>query len=197
MTTAGRHAGAFRPREEAARLEDLRSYRILDTPAEADFDDITLLASSICQTPIALITLIDEDRQWFKSRVGTEITETARDVAFCAHAILQPDMFVVHDALADQRFANNPLVKGAGIRFYAGVPLINANGHALGTLCTIDRVPRDLTDDQEKALAALSRQVVALLEARRTRLACDRMMAASERLCPDCRRNLGSEFREV
>jgi len=167
--SAGRRARAFQPREEAARMEDLRSYAVLDTPPEAGFDDMTMLAAYICQAPIALVTLVDDDRQWFKSRVGLDLTETPRDVAFCAHAILQPDLFIVHDAMNDRRFADNPLVTGhPHIRFYAGAPLVNADGHALGTLCAIDRVPRTLSAEQETALAALSRQVMTLLDLRRT-----------------------------
>ena len=135
-------------------------YAILDTDPEAPFDDLVRLAANICQAPIALISLIDPRRQWFKAKVGMAADETSRDVAFCAHAILQRDIFEVPDALADERLATNPLVTGGpGMRFYAGVPLVNADGYALGTLCVIDRVPRQLTTDQKQALAALGRQL--------------------------------------
>jgi signal transduction histidine kinase len=156
------------PANELARLAALRDYEILDTAPEQEFDDITLLASQICATSTALISLVDENRQWFKSKVGTTETETPRDIAFCAHGILQPDVFVVEDALADQRFADNPLVTGASkIRFYAGSPLITANGQALGMLCVNDQVPRILSPEQKAALQALGRQVVAQFELRR------------------------------
>lgn len=154
--------------DESARLAALRSYRILDTDPEQAFDDLTLLASQICGTPIALISLIDEDRQWLKSRVGITATQTSRSVAFCAHAIQQRGIFLVPDALDDDRFRENPLVQGEPhIRFYAGSPLVTPEGHALGTLCVVDRVPRKLTDDQTRALDALRRQVEAQLELRR------------------------------
>jgi len=153
---------------EQERLAALQRYEILDTPPELDFDDLTGLAARVCATPIALLTLIDEERQWVKAHVGLEINETPRDIAFCNYAIQQAGLFVVPDALADPRFANNPLVTGdPRIRFYAGSPLITPDGQALGTLCVIDRVPRQFPPDQAKALTALSRQVVAQLELRR------------------------------
>ena len=154
--------------DERARLEALRSYRILDTDPEQAFDDIVLLASQICGTPISLITLVDENRQWFKARVGVSLTETSRSVSFCAHAIQGKDIFVIPDALQDERFRENPLVlDDPHLRFYAGAPLVTRDGHALGTLCIVDRVPRTFTEEQAHALDALRRQAEAQLELRR------------------------------
>jgi len=159
---------AAMPPNELERLDALRRYEILDTAPQQEFDDITLLASQICDTPIALISLVDENRQWFKSKVGMTESETTRDIAFCAHGILQPDVFVVEDTLADQRFSSNPLVTGhAQIRFYAGSPLITPDGHALGMLCVNDQTPRKLSPEQKAALQALGRQVVAQFELKR------------------------------
>jgi len=157
-----------KPDNEQGRIAALEKYAILDTEPEQSFDDLTLLASFVCKTPIALISLVDEDRQWFKSRVGMDASETARDIAFCSTAILQSDIFVVPDALKDDRYRNNPLVvSDPHIRFYAGAPLINEDGYALGTLCVVDRTPRELIPEQKEALKALSRLVLAQLEFRR------------------------------
>ncbi|MGQ0736653.1 MAG: ATP-binding protein [Acidobacteriota bacterium] len=154
--------------DEAARLAALRKYRILDTEPERAFDDLAFLASHICGTPIAFITLIDEDRQWIKARTGSSLRETSRGVAFCAHAIEQRGLFVVPDALEDDRFRDNPLVVGEPfIRFYAGSPVVTPDGHALGTVCVIDRVPRELTHEQRQALEAVRRQLEAQLVLRR------------------------------
>ena len=156
------------PDNEARRLEALRRYELLDTSAEQSFDDFAHLASHICGTPIALISLIDADRQWFKARVGLECAETPRELAFCSHTILANQVMVVEDATADTRFADNPLVTSdPNIRFYAGAPLIDTAGFALGSLCVIDREPRKLTANQQRLLEALARQVVALCEFRR------------------------------
>jgi two-component system, sensor histidine kinase and response regulator len=157
------------PSNEAARLDALRRYNILDTEAEAAFDDITLLASQICCTKIATITLVDQNRQWIKSKVGTTENESPRETAFCAYGILQPEVLVVEDALADERFADYPTVTGGTkIRFYAGAPLITSDGLVLGMLCVIDPETRTLNAEQNAGLLALSRQVVAQLELRRS-----------------------------
>lgn len=170
VPASGSLARSLFPPNESERLETLRRYQIMDTPAEPDLTSLVTLAAQICCTPIALISLIDEKRQWFKARIGLETSETSREESLCAHAILEPDLLVVPDASADPRFANNPLVLGEPkIRFYAGAPLRTEEGHALGTICVIDRVPRELSSEQTDALRILSREVVAQLERRRTK----------------------------
>lgn len=156
---------------EAERLRVLRAYELLDTPAETALDDLAELAACICNTPIALITLVDEGRQWFKSRVRFDVAESERDISFCAHAMLEPELFIVPDARQDARFRDNPWVMGEpGIRFYAAAPLRTPDGHALGTLCVVDREPREMHPDHQQALRILSRQVMAQFELRhRTR----------------------------
>ncbi|RYU91437.1 sensor histidine kinase [Mucilaginibacter terrigena] len=157
------------PENESERLAALASYNILDTAPEDDFEELTLLASQICQTPVALISLLDDKRQWFKSIVGSDISETPKEYAFCAHTIVETtEIMVVNDARHDDRFSENPLVTGdPNVIFYAGVPLITGDGHALGSLCVIDVQPKQLTEDQVKSLKILGRQVLAQMELRK------------------------------
>lgn len=153
---------------EAARLAALRTLAVLDTEAEPQLDNLTQLAADLLGLPIALVSLVDADRQWFKSRVGLGATQTPREHAFCAHAIHGTDVFVVNDATEDPRFADNPLVTGdPNIRFYAGAPLVTREGHALGTLCVIGDAPRDCSGKEARILEALARQVMTLLEYRK------------------------------
>jgi GAF domain-containing protein len=176
-------AEASLPPEESERLRTLRLYRVLDTAAQKAYDELTHLAAKLCDTPIGLVSLVDERRQWFKSRVGLEAQETPREMAFCAHAILQDGPLIVEDALADPRFADNPLVTSdPNIRFYAGAPLRMPSGHALGTLCVIDRQPRGLTDQQLEALLALAHAVEAQLELQRAL----QDLASLQRVVPMC-----------
>ena len=161
-------AAALHPRE-SERLDALRRYRILDTAPERAFDDLTYLASFFCKTPMALVTFVDRDRQWFKSRVGIQHPQTSRKISFCAHTILQPTVMVVRDMLEDDRFRDNPLVTHEpSVRFYAGAPIFSPEGLPLGALCVLDREPRTLTVGQEEALRAMSRIAGAILETRRS-----------------------------
>jgi diguanylate cyclase (GGDEF)-like protein len=156
------------PANELERLASLRSYAILDTACEANFDDIARLAARLLGVPIALVSLVDGERQWFKSKIGLDVNETSRDQAFCGYTILDEVPLVVPDATADRRFADNPLVTGdPGIRFYAGVPLVASDGHKLGSLCVIDRQTRKLTDDEVDILSTLARTVMTTMELRR------------------------------
>lgn len=154
---------------ENERLKDLDSYAIIDTLPEDEYDELTYLASQICGTPISLISLLDNKRQWFKSHYGTDVMETSKEIAFCAHAILNPDeVFIVHDARNDHRFYDNPLViEEPNVVFYAGAPLVSQNGLPLGTLCVIDNKPNELSENQIKSLKALSNQAMKLLELRK------------------------------
>jgi GAF domain-containing protein len=155
------------PEWDGARLAALRRYEILDTPTEAEFDDFTQLAAHVCGVPIALISLVETNRQWFKSEIGLGVRETPLDVSICRHAILQPGLFVVPDTTLDPRFQHNPLVTGKPhLRFYAGALLESSEGLPLGTLCVLDRQPRQLTPEQGHALKLLARQVMTVLELR-------------------------------
>ncbi len=159
------------PVNEKFRLEDLQSYKILDTGPEVNFDMITELASKICNVPIALVSLVDKERQWFKSCQGLNISETPRDISICGHAILQDDIFEIKDTSKDPRFADNPMVTAnPPILFYAGIPIKSPSGYNLGTLCVVDHRPRELSGDQKRALKILVSQLVALLELRKANL---------------------------
>jgi GAF domain-containing protein len=152
---------------ETARLAALNRYAILDSEPEQSFDDLVILAAHICNTPMAMLSLVDENRQWFKSKFGVQVRETSRDTSICAHAIQQKDLFVVPDTLKDERFRDNSLVTGEPhIRFYAGTPLVNEDGYALGTLCVVDREPRELDPAQKEAISALGRLAMRQMELR-------------------------------
>lgn len=160
------------PDNESKRLQALHSAKILDTPAESVFDDLTRVASIVCQTPIALVSLVDAEKQWFKSRVGLAVTQTPREDSFCAHAVHGSTFLEIRDATRDGRFSHNPLVTGDPlIRFYAGAPLVSSESYVYGTLCVIDRVPRKLTPEQVQVLSALSRVAAHLIEHLRDRSA--------------------------
>jgi two-component system, cell cycle sensor histidine kinase and response regulator CckA len=182
---------------EIRRLQTLREYGVLDTPPEPALDELTVLAAAICETPIAFISLVDEHRQWFKSKVGLDVAETPREVSFCTYTIRQAELLIVPDTMADPRFANHPVVTGApGIRFYAGAPLVAPGGEVLGALCVKDVVPRTLSPSQQQALRVLSRQVMMHFELHRQA----REMAARERLLraifeaePECVKVLGED----
>ena len=166
--------------DEEDRLNALYSYHILETPADSAFNELVELTAEICQVPIALISLVDESRQWFKAEVGLGVPETERSISLCAHAILQKDLFIVSDTLKDERFFDNPLVTSyPNIRFYAGAPLITEDGYGLGTLCVIDKKPRQLTSIQKKAICVLRRHVLTLLKLRQQNI---ELKALSEQL---------------
>ena len=152
---------------EAARVAALDRYAILDTEPEQSFDDLVILAAHVCKTPMASLTLVDDHRQWFKSIVGVQVRETPREISFCAHAIEQSGLFIIPDTLQDPRFKDNPLVTGEPhARFYAGAPLVNDDGFALGTLCVVDRQPRQLEEEQKMALTSLSHLAMRQIELR-------------------------------
>ncbi len=196
--------------DEPFRLAELRALSILDTPREAFLDDIVVLATRLIGTPMSLISLVDESRQWFKAAVGLEVQETSREIAFCAHAILDSAPLVVPDAMRDPRFADNPLVTGPpGIRFYAGIPLALRSGARVGTLCIIDTQPRQIAAADLDALGVLARHVSQLLDCRQVlcvhrevlehervleRRALDTIEDATERLAVELHDGLGQEL---
>jgi signal transduction histidine kinase len=158
------------PENEGKRLERLRGYNILDTAQEASFDSITRIISKTLGVPISLVSLVDENRQWFKSHFGIDVSETPRDMAFCAHTIHHETVLVVPNALEDDRFHDNPLVSGeTALRFYAGAPLITPDGYKIGTLCAIDSKPRELSEDHKLLLQELAGIVIDEMELRRAR----------------------------
>lgn len=183
---------------ETARLQDLLQLEVLDSSDEAAFDELTQLASAICGTNISLISLVDHDRQWFKSRVGLSATETARDIAFCSHAILQDEVFEVKDASLDKRFSDNPLVtEDPSIRFYAGAPLLTQNGYPIGTLCVIDQTPKSLNKTQTQALKTLAKQVINQLEIRLHNRQLARMQKEQEQVMTMLAHDLRTPFNGI
>jgi K+-sensing histidine kinase KdpD len=184
--------------EETRRIEELLRYEVLDTEDEKALDELTQLASVICGTSISLISLVDKDRQWFKSRVGLNAPETPREIAFCSHAILQDKIFEVPDALEDARFADNPLVTGApDIRFYAGTPLISTSGMPIGTLCVIDTIPKKLDEKQQLALNTLAKQVISQLELRLHNRQLQRMQKDQKQIFAVMSHDLRSPFNGI
>lgn len=172
------HHVACKPANEEQRLKALSEYRILGSRPEEAYDHITRIAALACNVPIALISLVDRERQWFKSKVGISANETSRDISFCSHTILEPDPLIIEDALFDQRFKDNPLVtEEPHIRLYAGFPLETPAHERLGTLCVIDRIPKSLTNTQFKIMQELANQVVVQLELRK------RSFALMEEFC--------------
>ncbi len=197
MTYTTMISADLHPQEED-RLAELLKFEVLDTEDERSFDELTELASTICGTPISLISLIDSKRQWFKSRVGLEARETPKDLAFCAHAILQDGIFEVPNALADERFTDNPLVtESPDIRFYAGKPLVTASGLPIGTLCVIDTEPKSLNDEQKRALEILAHQVISQLELRLHARKMQRMNTEREKFYGVLAHDLKSPFNGV
>lgn len=155
------------PENESERLNELKNFQILDSPEEQDYDDVVKLASAICNTPMSLVSLVDSQRQWFKARIGIDDPETNRDVAFCAHAILNDELMVVPNAIEDERFFDNPyVINNPNVRFYAGMPLVTRSGYKIGTLCVLDSQPRELTEEQKFALRTLGKQVINMMELR-------------------------------
>jgi signal transduction histidine kinase len=184
--------------QETQRMEELLRYEVLDTDDEKALDELTQLASAICGTSISLISLVDKDRQWFKSRVGLDAPETPRDIAFCSHAILQDQIFEVPDTLEDERFVDNPLVTGApDIRFYAGAPLVSENGMPIGTLCVIDTEPHKLDEKQQLALNTLAKQVVSQLELRLHNRHLQRMQKNQQQIFAVMSHDLRSPFNGI
>jgi K+-sensing histidine kinase KdpD len=184
--------------QETQRIEELLRYEVLDTEDEKALDELTQLASVICGTSISLISLVDKDRQWFKSRVGLDATETPRNMAFCSHAILQNQIFEVPDTLQDARFVDNPLVTGSpDIRFYAGAPLVSTNGMPIGTLCVIDTAPKKLDQKQQLALNTLAKQVISQLELRLHNRYLQRMQKDQQQIFAVMSHDLRSPFTGI